>query len=89
MGPQRAAVLAELEQCPGLQLAIVRYLPCHDFHDEWVFNRADIDTAKVVWARDMGPARNKELIDYFRDRHVWLVEADETPPRVLPYSASP
>jgi len=37
----------------------------------------------------MGPARNKELIDYFRDRRVWLVEADEVPPRVLPYSASP
>jgi hypothetical protein len=37
----------------------------------------------------MGPARNQELIDYFRDRHAWLVEADETPPRVVPYSASP
>jgi hypothetical protein len=42
-----------------------------------------------VWARDMGPAQNKELIDYFRDRHVWLVEADDTPPTVLPYGASP
>jgi hypothetical protein len=29
------------------------------------------------------------LIDYFRDRHVWLVEADDTPPKVLPYGASP
>jgi len=87
---ERAATLAELEQHPGRQLAIVRYGPRHDvLYHEWVYNEADIDHAKVVWARDMGPAQNKELIDYFRDRHVWLVEADDTPPKVLPYGASP
>jgi hypothetical protein len=87
--PERASTLAELQQYPGRQLAIVRYGPAHDigFH-EWVYNEADIDRAKVVWARDMGPAGNKELIDYFRDRRVWLVEADETPPRLSPYPAS-
>jgi hypothetical protein len=58
-------------------------------YHEWVYNEADIDRAKVVWARDMGAAQNKELIDYFQDRHVWLVEADGSPPTVLPYSASP
>jgi hypothetical protein len=85
---ERAATLAELQKDPGRQLAIVRYGPHHDilFH-EWVYNEADIDRAKVVWARDMGPARNKELIDYFHDRRVWLVEADETPPRMSPYAA--
>ena len=87
---ERAATLAELQQHPGRQLAIVRYGPHHDIqYHEWVYNEADIDRAKVVWARDMGPAQNKELIDYFKDRHVWLVEADDTPPTVLPYGASP
>jgi hypothetical protein len=87
---ERAATLAELRRRPGLQLAIVRYGPHHeDNNREWVYNEADIDRAKVVWARDMGPAKNKELVDYFRDRQVWLVEADETPPRVVPYSSSP
>jgi len=88
--PERAATLARLRELPGRQLAIVQYGPHHEiaFH-EWVYNEADIDRANVIWARDMGPARNKELIDYFRDRHAWLVEADETPPRVVPYSASP
>jgi hypothetical protein len=79
----RARLVAELSGYPGRQLAIVRYAPHHDvlFH-EWVYNDADIDRAKVVWARDMGPAQNKELIDYFQDRHVWLVEADDIPPRL-------
>jgi len=85
---ERAKMLAQLRQYPGRQLAIVRYGPQHDtMFREWVYNEADIDRAKVVWARDMGPAENKELIDYFHDRRVWLVEADETPPRLSAYSA--
>jgi len=54
----------------------VSYGPKHSFQDEWVYNEADIDTAKVVWARDMDKAQNHELVDYFKDRHVWLLEVD-------------
>jgi len=36
----------------------------------------------------MGPAQNEELADCFRDRHVWLVDADDNPPRLLPYLTS-
>jgi hypothetical protein len=82
----RAAMLAKLQGCPGLQLAIVRYGPRHVMgFPEWVFNEADVDKAKVVWARDMGPARNDELLHYFRDRRAWLVEPDENPPRLSRY----
>jgi hypothetical protein len=86
--PERAATLAELRQYPGRQLAIVVYGPHHDSsYHEWIYNEANIDQAKVVWARDMGPAQNRELIDYFWDRRVWLVEADAIPPRVSSYAA--
>jgi len=50
-----------------------------------VYNEADIDGSKVVWARDMSPEENEELIRYFRDRQVWLLEADETPPKLSLY----
>jgi hypothetical protein len=83
---ERCRVLARLEQLEGQQLAIVRYRPDHDPTNEWVFNDADIDGAKVTWARDMGEAKNAELIEYFRHRHVWLVEPDEQPPKVSRYS---
>jgi len=53
---------------------------------EWVYNEADIDNAKVIWARDMGASSNEELITYFRDRRVWLIDADEKPPRPVPYA---
>ena len=82
---QRAAVLRKMQRMPGDQLVIVHYRPTHFVHMEWVYNRADIDHAKVVWARDMGEQCNEELISYFRNRHVWLVEADDILARVEPY----
>jgi hypothetical protein len=86
---ERVQTLKQLAREPGRQLAIVHYGPSHDiFFHEWVYNRADIDNAQVIFARDMGTARNEELIDYFKDRHVWLVEADATPPKVEPYGVS-
>jgi len=52
---------------------------------EWVYNGADIDDQKVVWAQDMGPAENEELIRYYKHRDVWLLEADDQPPKLDPY----
>src|SRR5438093_543783 len=82
----RAATLSQLEQLPGGQLVIVRYRPDHNAFAEWVYNDAEIDNSKVVWARDMGAERNQELINYFRNRRVWLMEADEKPPRLVQYA---
>ena len=85
-GLPRASVQKQLEQLPGRHLAIVRYSPGHNPTSiDWVYNAADIDGAKVVWAREMTPVRDRELIDYFAGRQVWLVKADHTPPEVLPY----
>ncbi len=53
---------------------VVRYGADHDVHEEWVYNHADIDGSAVVWARDMGEARNRELLDYYHDRNVWLLQ---------------
>ena len=85
LGLPRAQVLADLEQQPGQQLVIVRYSPNHELFDDWVYNRADIDHAKVIWAREMDPSGNRELLDYFKNRKAWLVEPDFNPPRVSPY----
>jgi hypothetical protein len=83
---RRAVVLQELEGSPGQHVVIVRYSPQHDFiNDEWVFNDANIDGSKVIWARDMG-RQNSELVQYFRERRIWLVEPDYNPPRLSPYA---
>ena len=81
----RARIIAQLSAQPGLHLVIVRYSPDHLPANEWVFNRADIDQSKVVWARDMGADRNSELIRYFKDRQIWLAEPDQAVPKLSPY----
>jgi hypothetical protein len=85
-GAARAKVQAQLEQMPGKQLVLVRYAKTHDPLDEWVYNRADIDGSKVVWAREMGAVDNLELLRYYKDRTAWLVEPDAKPASVQPYS---
>jgi hypothetical protein len=81
----RARALARLKGMAGDQLVFVRYNENHNTDNEWVYNRADIDAAKVVWARDMGDSENVELIRYFPHRRVWLAEPDLAPPRLSPY----
>jgi hypothetical protein len=85
----RASALARLERLSGQHLVIVRYNQYHDTDNEWVYNRADIDSANVVWARDMDDSENAELIRYFPHRRVWLAEPDLAPPRLSPYPVPP
>lgn len=84
---QRAMIERQLEQTPGSHLVIVRYAPSHPVFREWVYNRADIEHATVVWARDLGQDCNEKLIARFTGRRVWLIEPDTNPPELKPYSA--
>jgi hypothetical protein len=81
---ERAVIWHDLEYSPGQHLVIVHYGPDHNLDREWVYNAADIDGAKVVWARDMGDRNNDELLQYFHDRHVWRLNADQSPPKLEP-----
>jgi hypothetical protein len=83
--PERARAELGLAEIPGGQLAIVRYSSTHDPVDEWVYNGAELDSSKVIWARDMGDAENQELIDYYSNRRVWLVQPDFPSAEVIPY----
>ncbi len=79
---ERAAILQKLQNSPGQHLVIVSYGPEHDLDHDWVYNAADIDAAKVVWARDMGTNDNDELLQYFHGRQVWRLNADHYPQRL-------
>jgi hypothetical protein len=67
-GTVRAQVEIRLKQIPGRQLVVVRYASDHNSLDEWVYNAANIDSSKVVSAREMDQAENLELIQYYKDR---------------------
>ena len=84
-GEERAAANAKLEAMPGQQLVMVRYSATHNPLDEWVYNSDDIDRSKVVWAREMSPAENRQLMQYYNGRKVWLLQPDLQPAGIQPY----
>jgi hypothetical protein len=86
-GDARANIQAWLSRRPGKQLVMVHYSSHHSPDQEWVYNGADIDHSKVVWAREMDAESDARLLSYFKDREVWLLNADSKPQRVVPYAA--
>jgi hypothetical protein len=76
---------------------MVRYGPKQSVHDDWVHNGADLESAPVLWARDMGPQKNRKLFAHYPDRKIWLLESElpvaavrdqmKTPPQhqIVPY----
>jgi hypothetical protein len=84
--PSRVAVTKELLSSPGKHLIMVRYSDDHNIHDEWVYNGADIDGAKIIWARELDEDQNAKLFAYFKNRQVWLVEPDIDNTEIKPYT---
>jgi hypothetical protein len=87
---QRADVRRQLEADGRRHLVVVRYhnpWPNGYGHEDWVFNGADIDASRVVWAREIDPAADRRLLDYFADRQAWLLEVqvDEGTYRLTPH----
>jgi hypothetical protein len=87
-GTERAGIEAKLEALPGKQLVIVHDSGTRDPLDQWVYNAADIDASKVVWAREMDATNNRDLMHYYADRHVWWINMDTEPATVSPYEGS-
>jgi hypothetical protein len=73
---QRARMQKRLESLPGRQLVFVHYGPQHDFYEEWVQNRADLQRARVVWAREQSAEGDCRLAASYPGRSLWLLDAD-------------
>lgn len=83
----RPEVERQLLSIEKKDLVIVRYTPDHGPHNEWVYNDADLDQAPIVWARDMGPEENADLLNYYEDRQAWILHADQDPPKLEPVNS--
>jgi hypothetical protein len=72
-------ITRDLERTPGTHLVFVK-TKTSDFNLlQWIYNAADIDGSRIVWARDLGPARDAELANYFHGRQVWVVDPNVEP----------
>jgi hypothetical protein len=75
---KRDLVIARLNKEPGKVLVFVRYGPKHNIHLEWVFNDANIDESRIVWARSLPNGKDDELLRYYPTREAWILEDDGT-----------
>ncbi|HTS51000.1 MAG TPA: hypothetical protein VMH05_23800 [Bryobacteraceae bacterium] len=85
--PAKTQILATLDHMGGRHLVLVKPKTDPDNVFQWIYNDADIDASRVVWARDMGPQENAELLRYFRDRTVWLLDVNVKPVRMVRWSS--
>jgi len=87
--PERPAVASVLNGLGELHLVfVVAQKGINQNTFDWVYNAADIDASKIVWARDLGPEKNQELMKYFSARKVWILDPNGTSPMLIPYPFS-
>ena len=80
----RLEMIERLEAQGGEHLVLVRYGPERERNKEWIYNAADIDASPVIWARDLGPEGNRELLAYYPERTLWRVDVPPNRAQLVP-----
>lgn len=83
---RRSQIEQELTERGGKHLVLVRYQAGHNFDVEWVYNGADLDGSRILWARPFNGRRLEMLIEQMSDRTVWVLDADTPRRELIPYS---
>lgn len=84
----KARISATLRRIPGDHLVIVKTKTDVMNLFQWIYNDADIDRSRIVWARDLGADRNRQMEAYFAARQVWLVDPNVEPATCVRYAAA-
>ena len=71
---------------PGKHLCLVQYSLDHPWVQEWVYNGADLNSQRIIWARSMDPDDDRKLIQAFPNRDVWLLRPDDPAKNLMAYS---
>ena len=75
----RTLAIRRLNRIPGKHLVFVNYGPTHPWYEEWVFNGADLNQSRIVFARMCRPESDRRLITAMSDRDVWIASPDAGP----------
>ena len=81
----KSRIAATLTQIPGNHLVFVRAKTDEYNLLQWIYNDADIDASRIVWARDLGPEKNAELKHYYASRDAWMVDPNVEPATCVRY----
>ena len=87
---QRQQITDHLHSEGGRHLIVIHYAPnvanTPSFgYRDWTRNGVDLDGSDILWAREMDADRNARLLEYFKDRRVWLLDVATGGTKLLPY----
>jgi hypothetical protein len=88
LGAKQGPFVRLLNEVGGKHLVFVRYGYPHSVHHELVYNGPDIEHEPIIWAREMDPKSDAEVIAHYGGRHVWLLRSEPGAPLLLPYTAA-
>jgi len=78
-------IMAELAKISGNHLVFVKAKTNPGNLFQWIYNGADIDGSRFVWARDLGDAENAQLAASMAGRSVWMVNPNVEPATLTVY----
>lgn len=81
----RQDVIQRLGYQRGVHLVFVRYEKSYSLEREWVYNEADLATARVLFVHDFDDAKNRELMARYPARSVWLCTVSRKLCELRPY----
>jgi len=70
----RSQLEEQLAETQRRHLVLVRYSPRWNYHSEFVYNSADIDSQRIVWAHSLGAQADSALLDYYPRRVAWYLD---------------
>lgn len=71
---------------PDRYMAVVSYDINYDLHDEIVYNKADIENAKLIWAHDLSDEKNASLFEYYNNRKILMIRVSDSKVEIKPFS---
>jgi hypothetical protein len=74
-GRGRERIIEKIGSLPGNHVIFVQYPEGPQAVYEWVYNSADIDAQRVIWAHALDPRSNTELAQHYHDRSIWVLVA--------------
>jgi hypothetical protein len=84
----REEAVRRLNAVHGMHLVFVRYARGFSTHQEWVFNSGDLESQRVIFAQDLGEARNLELMARYPSRNSWLCSMTIRDKHLEPYPSA-
>jgi hypothetical protein len=81
----RSAVERHLTRQDGSHVVFVQYSDDYTPDLEWVYNPADLEGASVIFAHDLGAAKNRQLLADCSRRHAWRLRISPESVELRPY----